>query len=256
MRIAIYGSSSILKKVTPNGFGILRKTTPSRHLRKVKMKIEIWSDIACPFCAIGKKRFEKALTKFDHRAAVEIEWKSFELNPAADAHYEGTLNEWLVEKKHISMAQAQAMNAQVSELAAKEGLEFNLDHAIPTNTFEAHRLTHFAALHNKREAMTEILFKAYFGEGENLSEVETLGKLAGRAGLDVDEAMDMLRGSDYSESVRSEEERAKKLGIQGVPFFLLNGEYGISGAQATETFLDALNQLHALESEAGFSSKR
>ena len=129
-----------------------------------KMEIEIWSDIVCPWCAIGKARFEKALAQFEHKAAVEIAWRSFELSPDAERGYDGTLNEWLARHKGIALAQAAAMNDHVTQLAAREGLTFRMDLARPANTFDAHRLTHYAAGAGRREAMTDRLFRAYFTE--------------------------------------------------------------------------------------------
>jgi predicted DsbA family dithiol-disulfide isomerase len=207
------------------------------------MDIEIWSDIVCPWCAIGKRRFEKALEQFEHKDAVEVSWRSFELNPGAERGYEGTLNEWLANRKGISPAQAAAMNDNVAALAAKEGLTFRLDAARPANTFDAHRLTHFAESVGKRKEMTERLFRAYFEEGETLDEVETLARLAGEAGLEKETVARILKDGDFGGSVLKEEEKAVELGIQGVPFFLINGKYGISGAQGPDLFLRVLKKV-------------
>jgi len=207
------------------------------------MDIEIWSDIVCPWCTIGKRRFEKALDQFEHMDAVQVSWRSFELNPDGERGYEGTLNEWLANRKGISPAQAMAMNDNVAALAAKEGLTFRLNEARPANTFDAHRLTHFADTVGKRKEMTERLFRAYFEEGEALDDVETLVKLGGEAGLDKETVMKVLQGGDFGEAVRGEEEKAVELEINGVPFFLIDGKYGISGAQGTELFLRGLRQV-------------
>jgi predicted DsbA family dithiol-disulfide isomerase len=207
--------------------------------------VEIWSDIVCPWCAIGKRRFEKALAQFEHRDAVKVSWRSFELNPGAERGYDGTLNEWLARHKGIGIQQAAAMNDNVAALAAKEGLTFNLDQARPANTFDAHRLTHFAELLGKRGEMTERLFRAYFEEGEAVDDAGTLAKLAGEAGLDQEEAAKILQGEDFVQAVRAEEEKAVRMGIHGVPFFLIEGKYGISGAQGPERFSLGLRQIWA-----------
>ncbi len=211
------------------------------------MKIEVWSDIVCPFCTIGKARFEKALTGLDFRDEIDITWRSFELDPNADVDYDGTLNEWLSKHKGISISQAAALNDRVAAMATAEGLVFNLDIARVANTFKAHRLTHWAAQEGKRTEMTARLFKAYFQEGESLNDDATLARLAEEAGLSREAATAFLKGSELAQEVRAEEERAIRLGIQGVPFFLVDEKYGISGAQSTETFTQALRQIHSGE---------
>ncbi len=204
------------------------------------MDIEIWSDVVCPWCYIGKRRFEKALAQFPHRDAVTIRWRSFELDPSAPQQYAGTLNEMLAEKYETTAQQAARMNERVSGLAADEGLEYHLDQARPGNTFNAHRLLHFAAAHGAQEATTERLMRAYFTEGEAIGDTETLARLAAAAGLDADEARATLASEAYADEVRADEERAAMLGIHGVPFVAIDARYGVSGAQPTEVFLRAL----------------
>lgn len=209
------------------------------------MQIEIWSDIVCPWCSIGKRRFDKALEQFETKADVQISWRSFELDPHTESDFDGTLNQWLADRKGIALAQAEAMNEHVSDLAAKEGLAFQLHQAKPANTFLAHRLTHYAATRDLRDAMTKRLHQAYFSDGENLNDVETLVRLAREVGLtaSAEELTAMLQGDAFAEAVRAEEKQAVQYGIRGVPFFLIDGKFGISGAQATETFLGALRKI-------------
>jgi len=209
------------------------------------MRVEIWSDIVCPWCAIGKARFEKARRAYEAEghAAVTVAWRSFELDPSMESDYPGSLNEWLAERKGVSLAQAAAMNDQVTRFAAEEGVTFRMDIAVPANTLKAHALTHYAEGKGLRQAMTERLLSAYFGEGENLNDHGTLLQLAKEVGLDVSEAAKALTDEAYETSVRKEETKAMELGIRGVPFFLFNGKYGVSGAQSAQTFLQALRQI-------------
>ena len=204
------------------------------------MDIEIWSDVVCPWCYIGKRRFEQALAQFPHRDTVTIRWRSFELDPSAPQQYTGTLNEMLAEKYETTPQQAARMNERVSGLAADEGLEYHLDQARPGNTFNAHRLLHFAAAHGAQEAATERLMRAYFTEGQAIGDAETLARLAAEAGLDADAARATLASEAYADEVRADEERAAQLGIHGVPFVAIDARYGVSGAQPTEVFLRAL----------------
>jgi predicted DsbA family dithiol-disulfide isomerase len=204
------------------------------------MEIEIWSDVVCPWCYIGKRRFEKALERFPHRDAVTIHWRSFELDPHAAQQFPGTLNDMLAQKYDITPEEAGVMNARVSGLAAAEGLDYHLGSAQPGNTFDAHRLLHLAAKRGVQGAMTERLLRAYFTESRPIGDTETLAQLAVEAGLDADEARATLASDDYADEVRADEERATLLGIRGVPFLVADARYGVSGAQPTEVFLQAL----------------
>lgn len=204
------------------------------------MEIEIWSDVVCPWCYIGKRRFENALAQFSHRDAVNIHWRSFELDPDAAQQYPGTLDEMLAQKYEIPQQQAAQMNARVIGLAADEGLAYHLDQARHGNTFNAHRLLHLAAERGVQGALAERLMRAYFTEGQPIGDVETLARLASEAGLDADEARATLAGDDYTAEVRADERRAAMLGIRGVPFLVVDERYAVSGAQPTEVFLKAL----------------
>ncbi|HWO75131.1 MAG TPA: DsbA family oxidoreductase [Bacillus sp. (in: firmicutes)] len=207
------------------------------------MKIEVWSDFACPFCYIGKRRLEEALEQFPHRDQVEVEFRSFELDPDAPKDQKDSLHEVLAKKYRTSIEQAKAMNQNVSEMAQTVGLTYNLDMAIPTNTFTAHRLAQYAKSQGKEKEMVELLFKAYFTEGKHLSDHDTLVQLASEAGLDEQGVKAVLEGNDFSNEVHSNEMEAQQLGVTGVPFFVINRKYGIWGAQPLEVFTQTLEKV-------------
>ena len=204
------------------------------------MKVEIWSDVVCPWCFIGKRRFETALDRFEHRADVEVEFRSFELNPNAEFQPEGTLEEALARKYGVSLEQARAMNARVMDAAAGEGLQYRFDIARRGNTFDAHRLIHLAAADGLQAAMKERLMAAYFMEGRAIGDRDTLVELAGEVGVDPGRARAALDSDEYADDVRADEREAAELGITGVPFFVINRRYGVSGAQPPEVMLEAL----------------
>ena len=206
------------------------------------MKIEIWSDIACPWCYVGKRRFEQALARFPQRDALEITWRSFELDPEAPARHDEPLNELLAKKYRVPVAQAEAMNARLAGEARKEGLDFNLDRVIVGNTFDAHRLLHLAATLGVREALVERFFRGYFTDGAALGDHETLVRLATEVGIPADRARATLASDEFAAAVRADEARARGFGIGGVPFFAIDERYGVSGAQPPEAILGALEQ--------------
>jgi predicted DsbA family dithiol-disulfide isomerase len=206
------------------------------------MKVDIWSDVACPWCYIGKRRIEGALVGFEHHDQVEVVWHSYQLDPDAPRTSEKTLNEILAKKYGRSLAQAAAMNDRVSGIAAQDGLEYHLEKAQYGNTFDAHRLIHLAATHGLQDAMEERLFKAYFTEGAALGDTETLVKLASEVGIDAEEARTVLASDAYANEVRADIQRARRLGIQGVPFFAIDEKYGVSGAQPSDVFKEVLEQ--------------
>ncbi len=209
------------------------------------MIVEIWSDIACPWCYIGRRRFEKALADFEHLDQVKVIWRSFELDPNAPRDYAGSVNDLLAERYGMTRERAERVNQHVTELAAIEGLEYHLDRAHPVNSLDAHRLIHLAAQHNLQSEMKERLQKAYFTEGAIVSDVETLVRLAVEVGLNPDETHQMLASDSYLDAVRADQQRAYQLGIHGVPFFLLDEKYAVSGAQPTEVFTTALERAWA-----------
>ncbi|HWE64138.1 MAG TPA: DsbA family oxidoreductase [Chloroflexota bacterium] len=206
------------------------------------MKVEIWSDVVCPWCYIGKRRFETALAQFAHRDQVEVLWRSFELDSNAPRRSQGTLSDLLARKYGMAPAQAAAANTQLTDLAAAEGLEYHLDRAQHGNTFDAHRLIHLAAAHGLQDAAEERLMTAYFTEGLPIGDAETLVTIVSEAGVDAGEARAVLDGDAYAEDVRADERRASAFGIRGVPFVVVDEKYGVSGAQPSAVFLDVLEQ--------------
>lgn len=206
------------------------------------MKIEIWSDVMCPFCYIGKRRFEEALNAFPNKDQVTVEWKSFQLNPYLKTDPNVNINEYLADAKGWTIDYARRMNNNVTEMAAEVGLTYDFDKAIVANSFNAHRLSHLAKKHGLGEAMEEALFKAYFTEGKNIDDNDTLAELAISLGLDAEEVNKTLESDEFADAVKHDMEEAQYLGIQGVPFFVVNDKYGISGAQAAPVFTQTLEK--------------
>jgi predicted DsbA family dithiol-disulfide isomerase len=204
------------------------------------VKVEIWSDVACPWCWVGRRRFERALARFELRDEVEVVWRSFELDPSAPRVHEASNAERLAAKYGVSVEQARAMNERVAGEGRKEGLDLRLEGVRAGNTFDAHRLIHFADAHGLRDAMIDRLYAAYFTESAAIGEADTLVRLASEAGLDADAARAMLAGDAHADDVRADEARARELGIGGVPFFAIDERWGVSGAQPAEVLLDAL----------------
>lgn len=205
------------------------------------MKVEIWSDVVCPWCAIGKHRFEKALAQFAHRDDVEVRWRSFELDPDAPQERTGDLHEHLASKYGLTTERAEQLNAEMTERAAADGWDFHFEHAKPGNTFDAHRLLHLAAERGVQDAVKERLFSAYLVEGERIGDPETLVRIGADAGLDAEEARAVLAGLRYGDEVRADEHQARQYGISGVPFYVIDEKYGVSGAQPPEALLQVLD---------------
>jgi predicted DsbA family dithiol-disulfide isomerase len=206
------------------------------------MRVEIWSDVACPFCFIGKRRFEEGLSRFEHRDEVAVEYRSFQLDPHAPKEPEHDLYDVLARKYGISREQAVEMNRRVAEQGREAGIEFRFGDVVPSNTFDAHRLIKFAGRHGKERDAIELLFEAYFTEGRNVADHATLLSVAERAGLDREAAEEMLRSDAHAGEVEADGLEASRLGARGVPFFVINRRYGISGAQPAQVFLDALRR--------------
>lgn len=204
------------------------------------MRIEVWSDVICPWCYIGKRRLEMALADFAQRDNVEVIFRSFELDPDAPRQLDGTLEEKLAQKYHVSLQEAAAMNARVSDVAKEVGLEYHLSNARPGNTFDAHRLLHFAASRQLGDRATERIMHAYFSESLPVGDLVALARLAPEFGIPEADALAMLQSNDYSAQVRADEARAAGFGISGVPFFVIDEKVGISGAQSVEVFANAL----------------
>ncbi len=206
------------------------------------MKVEIWSDVICPWCYIGKRRFEAALKTLADRAEIDIEWRSFELDPQAPVELGETLTQMLARKYGVSKQQADAMNAEVSQLAAREGLNYNLVFARPGNTFNAHRLIHYAASLGRGDVMTERLMHGYFTESLPIGDIQALTEVAVEAGFERDAVTSMFSEQGFSQQVRDDQRRAAHIGIRGVPFFLFDGRLAVSGAQSVDVFVQALTQ--------------
>jgi predicted DsbA family dithiol-disulfide isomerase len=209
------------------------------------MNVEIWSDIVCPWCYIGKRRFEGALAAFEHRDDVSVTWRSFQLDPGAPATAQGDPVERLAAKYGMSRADAEAAQAQITTTAATEGLEFHLDRARWGNTFDAHRLLHHALFAGKQDNLKERLMAAYFVEGEAVGEREVLVRLATEVGLEESAVREVLDSGAFTAEVRHDEQEARQIGITGVPFFVVDRVYGISGAQPPELILSALRKAWA-----------
>jgi predicted DsbA family dithiol-disulfide isomerase len=205
-------------------------------MERVALQVEIWSDVVCPWCYIGKRRFEAAVDQFD--GEVEVTWRSFELDPHAPPTREHTATEHLAAKYGMSHEQAEASHAQMTELAAQEGLEYHFERARGGNSFDAHRLIHLATANGLQDEAMERLMHGYFTDGLPIGDREALKALATELGLDGE----VLDGDDYAEAVREDEYLAQRIGIQGVPFFVLGRRYGVSGAQPAEVLAKALEQ--------------
>ncbi|MCC6704848.1 MAG: DsbA family oxidoreductase [Thermomicrobiales bacterium] len=216
------------------------------------MLIEVWSDITCPWCYISKRRLETALTQFDGRDDVTVEWKSFQLDPSAPLGQTGTVYEALSKKFGKSVDEIKAMNQHVTELAAAEGLAYDFDKYQPINTFDAHRVLHLAKSLGIGDAVKERFLKGQFTEGERLEDHDTLVRLAAEAGVPEADARRVLSGTEYADAVRSDVRELQSLGGNGVPFFVVDRRYGISGAQPVEVFLNTLKAAQA-DATAGVS---
>ena len=215
------------------------------------MKVEIWSDVVCPWCHIGKRRFEEALSRFPHRDQVVVEWKSFELDPgspsssASEPADASGYARWLASKYSTTQAEAEKMLASITAAAAAEGLDFRFDRAVVTNTFDAHQVIHLAAEHGIQDEVKERLLRAYFSEGEAVGDRDVLVRLAAEAGLDADEVRAALVEQRFASAGRADEAEATALGIRGVPFFVVDRKYGMSGAQPAEQLLEVLQRAWA-----------
>lgn len=206
------------------------------------MKIEVWSDIACPFCYIGKRKLEQALGKWDKKEEVEVEFKSFQLDPNATRGEQGSIHQQLATKYQMSLAQARSMNQQVAEQAKQVGLSYDFDRVIPANTGAAHQLSHYAKSKGKMTEAMELLMRAYFIEGKDVNDHETLVAIGKEVGLDPEKVEEVLTSDAYQADVARDQQEGSSLGVQGVPFFLFNRTFAVSGAQPEEAFLQALNK--------------
>ncbi|MGA7119202.1 MAG: DsbA family oxidoreductase [Polyangiaceae bacterium] len=210
------------------------------------LRLDVWSDIVCPWCYIGKRRLEAALALFPHRDAIELVWRAFELDPGAprtrDTDTNGSYAQRLATKYNTSIAQAETQLRRMTDLAAAEGLDFRFDRIKPGNTFDAHRVLHFAATRGVQNEVKERLLRGYMTEGEPIGDPGVVARLAGEAGLELEAVRAVLAGDDYARDVRADEQEARELGVTGVPFFVFGRKYAVSGAQPPEVHLRALER--------------
>ncbi len=208
------------------------------------MKIEIWSDIMCPFCYIGKRHLEKALETFSARDQVEIEWKSYQLDPTIPLSFEEPVGvyAYLADRKGWSLEQSKQMHDRVVEMAVTVGLEYNFDRAVVANSLYAHRVIQLAKEKGLDDAIEEIFFRAYFTDGKDLASVATLVALGEEAGLEAEEIRAAIGSEELAYRVSQDIQEGVNLGVRGVPFFVFDRQYGISGAEPIQVFIDTLNQ--------------
>ncbi|GAB4004426.1 DsbA family oxidoreductase [Spirosoma migulaei] len=206
------------------------------------MDVEIWSDVMCPFCYIGKRKFENALNQFPHKDQVNVVWKSFQLNPDMKTEPGKNINQYLADIKGWSLDEAKRMNDRVTAMASEVGLSYDFDKAVVANSWDAHRLIQLAKQHGLGDAAEERLFRAYFTEGRNTSDHATLLELGTEIGLDATDVEQLLNSNQFAEAVSRDIYEAQQVGARGVPFFVLDRRYAVSGAQQPETFLGALNK--------------
>lgn len=215
------------------------------------LRIEVWSDIVCPWCYIGKRRLERALASFEHADEVELVWRSFQLDPDFAQGVSEPVHESLAKKMNAPREQVVAMTEQVRQVAAQEGLEYDMEGGVMVNTFDAHRLTHLAREHGLGDVAHERLMRAQLVEARVLNDVDTLVELAGQIGLDTERARTVVEGQEYADQVREDIEEARRLGANGVPFFVFDRALGVSGAQPLDVFSSALDQAYAQKVASG-----
>jgi predicted DsbA family dithiol-disulfide isomerase len=207
------------------------------------MKVEIWSDIMCPFCFIGKRNYETALAQFRDAKAVDTEWKSFQLDPDLPGDgTQGNVFEYLSSRKGLTVSQAREMTAGVADAGTRAGVELNFERTMVVNTFDGHRLLHLAKKYNLGNTVKELLFQAHFTEGRDISDPAVLHEIGSRAGLDAGEVVRALQDSDFAAAVRKDILEAQQIGVRGVPFFVFNRKYAISGAQPVDMFAETLEK--------------
>ncbi|ASN07187.1 DsbA family oxidoreductase [Virgibacillus necropolis] len=213
------------------------------------MKIDVYSDFGCPFCYIGKRRLELALEQFSNKDKVTITYKSYELDPNAETNPDKTIHELLAGKYGMSVEKAKQSNENLANQAAELGLTYRFDTMQPTNTFDAHRLAKYAEKQGKGKEMTERLLQAYFTDSLHIGDYETLTKLAVEVELDSAAVLDVLESTDYAKAVRGDEQEAQQVGVQGVPFFVFNEKYAVSGAQPPDVFSEVIEKVWEEENE-------
>lgn len=209
------------------------------------MHVEIWSDVLCPFCYIGKRRFEAALAQFPHKNAITVTWKSFQLDPNVKRGAHPGYAQMLAFKKGLHPEQAGQMLASVTAMAREVGLEYHFEKAVVANSYDAHRFSHLAHTHGLQDAAEEALFAAHFVHGNDISDAQTLVQIGTDIGLKADEVMQVLQSTEYADEVKADIQEATEIGVQGVPFFVFNRRYAVSGAQESNVFLEVLTKSFA-----------
>ena len=205
------------------------------------IKVDIWSDVQCPWCYIGKRRFEAGAAQFG--GDVEVEYHSYELAPDTPVDFDGTPIDYLSQRKGMPVAKVEEMLARVTSIAASVGLDYHYENVHQTNTVKAHELIHYAKARGRQLDMKERLLKAYFVDGRRVGRIEDLADLAAEIGFERDDVVRALQSNEYLADVKADVARANEYGIQGVPFFVIDGKYGVSGAQEAETFANVLSQV-------------
>lgn len=222
------------------------------------MKVEIWSDIVCPFCYIGKRKFENALNEFAQKEKVEIVWRSFQLDAEMEQVPGQSVHEYLAKRKGVTIEKGKEMNDYMTAAAREVGLEYHFDKAIINNTLNAHRLSHLAAKYGLQNEVEEALFASYYTGGKDIGDFETLINIGVSVGLDEGEIKKMYETDEFVEAVRLDQYEAQRVGVQGVPFFVFNNKYAVSGAQPTPVFKQVLDKIwdeekpQPLEEPVGF----
>lgn len=209
---------------------------------KNKMKVEVWSDVVCPFCYIGKRKFETALSQFADSSNIEIVWKSYQLQPDMSNDYNKSVYELVSEKYSVPLEQSRASHNKLTQTAKEVGLVYNFDKAKPVNTFKAHQLIQFAKANGKQEEAEETLFRSYFTDGKNINDLNTLLEIGSSIGLDKTALKSALENGTYISNVQADIDESQQIGVSGVPFFVFNRKYAISGAQEPKAFLETLQK--------------
>lgn len=220
---------------------------------KAKMKVEVWSDIMCPFCYIGKRNYERALEQFENKENVEIVWKSFQLDPSIPdpANYEGNVFQYLADRKGWGYEQSVRMHDQVTATAAAAGLDYKFEKAVVANSFKAHRLIQLAKSKGLGDEAEELLFKAYFTEGRDVADQAVLVEVGASLGIGEAEVTEALGSEKFAQLVRADIAEARSLGVSGVPFFVFDRKYAVSGAQPSELFGQTLGKAYSEWKQSG-----
>lgn len=207
------------------------------------IKVDIWSDVRCPFCYIGKRKFEFALENFSHKEEVDVTWHSFQLDPKIQTQPQLSSLDYFVQAKNVSEEQALEMFKGATQMAEDAGLEMNLSTSVVANSYRAHLLIQLAKEKERANELEEALFKAHLSEAKNIDDEAVLIEIAVSAGLDKAEVIEALQSDAFAYGVKQDEMQAEQIGVKGVPFFVFNDKYGVSGAQPSETFLEILEKV-------------